>query len=73
MTDHAAQSTTNLLHSAIPKAVDAQPDLNPLEIARSLTDQMTRDECRVVLEQLVAIHVRTAQRVREAAQHVRVR
>jgi len=70
VTDYVVKAMTNLLYGEVPKAVDAQPDLNPLEIARSLTDQMTRDGCRVVLDQLVAQHVRTAQRRREAALHV---
>ncbi len=71
MIDHnAVKATTTLLYSDIPQAVDATPTSDPLVIARSLTDRMTSDEVRFVLEQLVAQHVRAAQRIYQAAHQV---
>jgi hypothetical protein len=40
MTDHTPKAITNLLHSAIPNAVDAQPDTDPFTTVLSITDRI---------------------------------
>lgn len=70
MTDrYATRATTNLLYQQVPAAVEKYPAATPITVARCLVDRMTSDECRVILEQLLAQRVRTAQQVRAHARH----
>jgi hypothetical protein len=65
----AAKATTDLCYNAIPEAVEAYPAATPIVIARGLVDRLTSDECRLILEQLVAQRVRTCQQVRSHTRH----
>jgi hypothetical protein len=68
--DYAVKACTELLYNAIPEAVERHPAATPIVIARGLIDRMTSDECRVILERLVAHRVRTAQQVRAHQRHM---
>jgi hypothetical protein len=67
--NYAIKATTRLLYETVPEAAEAYPAAEPLVIARGLVDRMTSDEAKVILEQLIAQRVRTAQQVRSVSVH----